>query len=241
LENIIRLKEGETNIIGGFIKDDVRGGISGIPGFSKLPIIGKFFGTSGKTSNKTDLVFSITPHIIRQVELEEYDKKTIWSDTEQTPSGGNGGGIQEATRSPRGGREDRPSRRSNDSIVISPAKRRSPINSAAFFTLRLNSREKLQALSIGGSISGGNAEIEEIKTNFFGKADVGILSNANGSSFDLGYTFPQEDIRVNVVAQLKVKFLEKGNYTINLGTLNATNKEQQSVSLTGTTAEIEVY
>jgi general secretion pathway protein D len=61
VENIIRLKEGETNIIGGFIRDEVRGGSSGIVGLSRIPLLGKLFGASGRTLKQTDLIFSITP------------------------------------------------------------------------------------------------------------------------------------------------------------------------------------
>jgi general secretion pathway protein D len=243
LENVIRLKEGETNIIGGFIKDEVRDGVSGIPGFSKLPLIGKLFGSSGKEVKQTDVVFAITPRVIRKVNIDSTDKGTIWSNAQQA---GAGSSVKEPpSRGERGtrpgGARQQPRGGGNNSVVISPAKRRSPINSVAFFTLRLNSREKLQSLAISGSISGGKAVIEEVKTNFFGKSKVDILSNFSESSFDLGYTFPAENVRANVVAQLKVKFMEKGTFTINLNNLNAVSKDRQSVELKGSTAEVEVY
>jgi type II secretory pathway component GspD/PulD (secretin) len=233
MENVIRLKEGETNIIGGFIRDEVRGAMRGIPGFSRLPIIGKLFGSGGKNIKQTDLVFSITPRIIRQVDVGEYDKETIWSDTQISPSGA--GAPRRPDREPTG----RPS--GSNSITISPGKRRSPVNTPAFFTLRLNTSANLQSLSIGGSISGGKAVIEDLKANFFGKSKVDVLKNHSDTSFDLGYSFPEEKVRYNVIAQLKVKFLEKGNYTIDITNVSAMSKERQSVEIKGASAEIEVY
>ncbi|MFC2146150.1 tetratricopeptide repeat protein [Acidobacteriota bacterium] len=234
LENIIRLKEGETNIIGGFIKDEFRKGLRGIPGLSRLPILGKLFGATGKEVKETDLIFSITPRIIRQVEITATDKEAIWADVEAAP---------QSSRAPEAGeRPPGPSRPGRNSVIIAPGKRRLPVNSTSIFTLRVNTSAKLASLSISGSVSGGEANIEEAKTeNFFGGQKVQVLANTSGTSFDLGYTFPESLRSIGVVAQLKIKFSEKGNYTISLGSISAMSIDRQSVQLTGTTAEIEVY
>jgi general secretion pathway protein D len=233
LENIIRLKEGETNIIGGFIKDEFRKGVQGLPGLSRLPILGKLFGATGKEGKETDLIFSITPRIIRQVDITAADKEAIWANVEAAP---------QSTRSPQAGeRPSRPSRPGRNSVIIAPGKRRLPVNSSSLFTLRVNTSARLASLSISGSISGGEANIEEAKTNFFGSQKVDVLANASGTSFDFGYTFPETMRSVGMVAQLKIKFSEKGKYTISLGSINAISRDRQSVELTGTTAEVEVY
>lgn len=235
LENIIRLKEGETNIIGGFIKDEYRKGVQGLPGLSRLPILGKLFGATGKEGKETDLIFSITPRIIRQVEISAADKEAIWADVEAAP--------QSTRRAPdEAQRPPGPSRPGRNSVIIAPGKRRLPLNSTSIFTLRVNTSAKLASLSISGSISGGEANIEEAKTdNFFGGQKVQVLANTSGTSFDLGYTFPESLRSIGVVAQLKIKFSGKGNYTISLGNISAMSRDRQSVELTGTTAEVEVY
>jgi hypothetical protein len=128
-----------------------------------------------------------------------------------------------------------------NTIIISPNKRRAPVNGDSYFTLRLVTTASLASLAISGSVSGPRAAIEEIKTDFFGSNKVNVLNNTSGTSFDLGYSFPPPGMKSNVVAQLKIKFLEKGEYTINLSTINAISIERQSVELTGNSAEIEVY
>lgn len=234
LENVIRLKEGETSIIGGFIRDEVRKGMSGIPGFSRIPVLGKLFGASGKNVKQTDLVFSITPRVIRRVDIGNLDEAPIWDDVAQPAAG-----VSEPPE--RGPEARQPRNMGSNSISIAPGKRRSPINAVSFFTLRLNSRADLQSLSISGSISGPSAKIEEVKTEFFGNADVQVMKNSSDSSFDLGYTFPQEKVRASVVAQLKVKFLEKGNYTISINSINAMDKNRQAIEFKTGTSEVEVY
>lgn len=242
LENVIRLKEGETNIIGGFIRDEIRKGVKGIPGFSRLPLIGKLFGISGDNVKQTDLIFSITPRIIHRAEVTDIDRQTIWSDT--PPSGPGGMEIPMPEVPPemqQSGEDEGQREEDSNALIISPAKRRSPVNAVSFFTIRLNSQARLASLSVSGTVTGGKAVIEEVKTDFFGPAKVDVLKNSSESAFDLGFSFPPEDFRPNVIAQLKVKFIEKGNYTINLSNLTAITKDRQSVDMKGTTAEIEVY
>jgi general secretion pathway protein D len=234
LENIIRLKEGETNMIGGFIRDEFRKGIRGIPALARLPVLGKLFGTEGKEVKETDLVFSITPRIIHRVEVSKSDQEPIWTDVQKSPQS-TAPVMESGPRPPQG---ERPGR---SAVIISPSKRRVPVNSEQYFTLRVNTPSRLTSLAVSGSVSGGNAVIEEVKTDFFGGQKVQVFSNFSGSSFDLGYTFTEETRAVNVIAQLKIKFTEKGNYTINIGSINAVATDRQAVELNGMPAEVEVY
>jgi general secretion pathway protein D len=80
IENKIRLKEGETNIIGGLIRDDMRASINGFPFLAKIPLLGKLFGNSQKNISQTDLIFSITPKFIRKTPISAKDSEPIWGE-----------------------------------------------------------------------------------------------------------------------------------------------------------------
>jgi general secretion pathway protein D len=69
----IRLKDGETSMLAGLIRDDERTRLSGTPGLSDLPIIGRLFAVHYKESTQTDIVLTLTPHIVRVLELSEED------------------------------------------------------------------------------------------------------------------------------------------------------------------------
>lgn len=69
----IRLKDGETNMLAGLIRDDERTVLNGIPGLSDLPIIGRLFGTHRRDSQQTDIILTLTPHIVRVLDLSEVD------------------------------------------------------------------------------------------------------------------------------------------------------------------------
>jgi general secretion pathway protein D len=69
----IRLKDGETNMLAGLIRDDERTVMTGLPGLSDLPLIGRLFGNTRRQSQQTDIVLTLTPHIVRVLDLSEAD------------------------------------------------------------------------------------------------------------------------------------------------------------------------
>ncbi|MGH9313454.1 MAG: secretin N-terminal domain-containing protein, partial [Vicinamibacterales bacterium] len=69
----IRLRDGETNMLAGLIRDDERTVMSGIPGLSDLPIVGRLFAHNRKETQQTDILLTLTPHIIRVLDLNEAD------------------------------------------------------------------------------------------------------------------------------------------------------------------------
>jgi general secretion pathway protein D len=73
INTVIRLKDGETNLLAGLIRDDERLVLRGIPGLSDLPIIGKLFAQTQRQTQETDIVMTLTPHVIRVLDLTEDD------------------------------------------------------------------------------------------------------------------------------------------------------------------------
>jgi general secretion pathway protein D len=73
VETVIRLKDGETNLLAGLIRDDERRVLAGVAGLSDIPVIGQLFARSRRESHETDIVLTLTPHIIRVLDLSEDD------------------------------------------------------------------------------------------------------------------------------------------------------------------------
>jgi general secretion pathway protein D len=73
INTLIRLRDGETNMLAGLIRDDERTTLDGIPGLVDLPVVGHLFGHNTKTVNQTDIILTLTPHIIRVLDLSEAD------------------------------------------------------------------------------------------------------------------------------------------------------------------------
>ena len=73
IETTIRLRDGETNMLAGLIRDDERLSLEGIPGLIDLPLVGRLFAHNTKSTQQTDVILTLTPHIIRVLDLTEAD------------------------------------------------------------------------------------------------------------------------------------------------------------------------
>ena len=73
ISTTIRLRDGETNILAGLIRDDERETLEGLPGLSRIPVLGRLFGRTKTEIQETDIVLTLTPHIIRVLDLQEDD------------------------------------------------------------------------------------------------------------------------------------------------------------------------
>jgi general secretion pathway protein D len=67
------LKDGETNMLAGLIRDDERSVLAGVPGLSDIPVLGRLFASTHKETDQTDIILTLTPHIVRVLDLTETD------------------------------------------------------------------------------------------------------------------------------------------------------------------------
>ncbi|HEY4972550.1 MAG TPA: cohesin domain-containing protein, partial [Steroidobacteraceae bacterium] len=81
-DTLLRLKDGETQILAGLIQDSDTRSTSGIPGFGDIPIIGRLFGSTNTDREKSEIVLSITPRIIRAPSRPATDITEFWYGTE---------------------------------------------------------------------------------------------------------------------------------------------------------------
>jgi general secretion pathway protein D len=79
---LLRLKDGETQILAGLIQDSDTKTAAGIPGLSEIPILGRLFGSHNNGREKSEIVLSITPHIIRTQARPASDATEFWFGTE---------------------------------------------------------------------------------------------------------------------------------------------------------------
>lgn len=82
IESSIRLQDGETNFLAGLIRTDESQSEQGVPGLSEIPILGRLFKNNSTDRRRTDIVLTLTPHIIRRAAITEADLLPIWVGTE---------------------------------------------------------------------------------------------------------------------------------------------------------------
>lgn len=78
----IRLKDGETNFLAGLLRTDKNQSTDTIPFLGDIPILGRLFSRKVTTSKVTDVVLTLTPHIIRIPDVTEEDLTPVYVGTD---------------------------------------------------------------------------------------------------------------------------------------------------------------
>ena len=82
---VLRLKDGETQILGGLINANDTMAANRIPGLGDFPVLGRLFSSHKDNTEKTELVLSITPRLIRGLSRPLTVPSKFWSGTEGSP------------------------------------------------------------------------------------------------------------------------------------------------------------
>ena len=108
---VLRLRDGENQILAGLINDEERRSVNQIPALGSAPIVGKLFGGSTDETAKSEIVLSITPRVLRNIQRPDASLLDFESGTDSGMRSGGGavsgaaavtGLSQPATSSPPG-------------------------------------------------------------------------------------------------------------------------------------------
>ena len=77
VEEMIRLKEGESNILGGLLQEQNNRSVSGTPGLGEIPGLKYLFSTQNREQQHQEIVFLITPHLVRGMQIDPLDLREI--------------------------------------------------------------------------------------------------------------------------------------------------------------------
>jgi len=79
---LLRLRDGETQILAGLIQESDTRTANSIPGLGDIPILSRLFGTRHTDQEKDEIVLSITPRIIRMQPRPASEATEFWYGTE---------------------------------------------------------------------------------------------------------------------------------------------------------------
>ena len=78
----LSLRDGETQILAGLITDEDRSTANKVPALGQMPLLGHLFSSDNGNKTKTEIVLSITPHIVGNFKLPDARDMEYWSGTE---------------------------------------------------------------------------------------------------------------------------------------------------------------
>ncbi len=79
----IRLRDGESTLLAGLLREDERRSLRGFPGLMRLPVFRQLFTSNDLSSGQTDIVILLTPRIVRSHELTQQDVDPIYIGSQQ--------------------------------------------------------------------------------------------------------------------------------------------------------------
>jgi len=79
IEGVLRVRDGETSLIGGLLQGQEAATFTGILGLQSIPILNKIFTSANpKTKDETEVIISLTPHLVRAPRLVEADIASLY-------------------------------------------------------------------------------------------------------------------------------------------------------------------
>ena len=107
---VLRLKDGETQVLAGLIDDEDRRSANMIPGRGQLPVLGRLFSSHHNDKKKTEIVLSITPRLVGRTKVQDAQAMEFWTGTETSLRSAPLGLRQLGTVSVAGGAAQAPAR-----------------------------------------------------------------------------------------------------------------------------------
>ncbi len=227
-----RLRDGETAILAGLLRDDERTGTVGVPGLSDIPLIGKLFSSTRTEVEQVDVILTITPHILRMPQLNQADVDLVYLGREIDLGEGSlvRGGVsdpipleEQVTIEPIGPEEPAPP---VPALVLTPPP--GPVTVGDTFTveLRLENVEDLTSAGAGLSFDSKLLEyVEGAEAGFFssdGAQTAFEMRRAAPSGVGVAVTRLGNATGVSgsgVVARMTFRALAPGDATISFNTV----------------------
>jgi len=78
---VLRVRDGETSLIGGLISGRDAETMRGAVGVSSIPVLGKLFTSKQRTVDELEVLISLTPHLVRAPKLSEADLSPVYIGT----------------------------------------------------------------------------------------------------------------------------------------------------------------
>ena len=80
----LRLRDGESNLLAGLLREEERRSLRGIPGLLRLPVLRNLLAANDNEIRQTDIVMLLTPRIVRTQELTAEDVSPIFIGSQQS-------------------------------------------------------------------------------------------------------------------------------------------------------------
>jgi len=131
IEHETRLQDGEVNLVGGILEDTETHSLAGYPWLSRIPILKYLFAQEDKQRQENEIVFAITPHIVRAQDVTDDNLRLVdlgrgntvtvgHSDPRHNPAQVRVPGTMEQTQSPNAPNRTAPQKGAVTPLPVAP-------------------------------------------------------------------------------------------------------------------------
>jgi len=256
--NVIRLKDGETNLLAGLLKDEERKTMRGIAGIKSIPILGSLFSNTNQTIQQSEVILTITPYIVRPFIISEQDKEPIWTNLYDSPSASVSGGqrmpgddlIDEEMSRARmvQERQQTSSQIGANSISLNPGNFEVPQGREFRISVNLRSQEEIYNLSLNLSFDSSVLNLKQVTAGGFVRReglDSSFLQNIDNGSGICTIAFSSPDITKGVkgtggIATLVFDAKEKGESQVMINGIVGIDTTGKSIEFGSQNARVVV-
>ena len=254
VKNVIRLRNGETNLLAGLLKDEERIIKTGIIGLKNIPLLGGLFSSTEITVQQTDVIMTITPRIIRTLPVTEEDMKPLWVGlegitpsefrAERTPEEE----LREQRMRARTEAEETAARGGQNLVQLSPPNFEARQNRVIRINANLRIQEDVGNFSMNISFDPSIIQLREVvRREFINRLgeNVPFFENIDNSSgvCTIGFSSPEMGTGLRGTGTLAVLVFEpvaKGECTITVTDVTANGPTGESVEFTSRQSRVVV-
>lgn len=247
IENFIRLKAGETTLLAGLLREDERKSLKGIAGLKNIPIIGDLFSADERTISQTDIILTITPHIIKSLPIDAKDLEPFWTGTEE---GGMMPGMIPAEREiiEKPGIEAIEEAPSSENVLsVVPSSIFSPANADVALEVFLSTSTQISNLSFQIRFDPSILKVKDVNPGgsiVSGTKPPSFLKDINNSSgiITIGITSsePMKGIPSGTIINFTLQTLKEGSSEIQIEGIGATDSKGRPVQFSSSSSFIKI-
>jgi general secretion pathway protein D len=257
IENNIRLKDGESSVLGGLIERDETTNMNGIPGVAQVPLLRYLFSDNSHEVVDQELLIVLTPHVIRFPSIDAENLRTLAAGTDSnTRVYREDDGVEEAPKPQAGQAVPAASAQASPQASATPA-------GQLHFDPATASMKMGDRTTVGLAVSNVNdlysipllihydpavIHVEEVRDGGFlsgGTQEIAIVQSINEQRGELVVSATRQPNTPGVngsgtLLGIVVRAVGPGTSTLQVLQVNARNSQQQSVPLVSGVASIQV-
>jgi general secretion pathway protein D len=254
IEHDVRLRDGETNILGGLIQRTETANLNGIPGLAQLPLAKYLFSNNDKELHTDEVLILMTPHIIRLPTISAENLRTIAAGTDTNVRVYRGGVVAEpvvkpsASQSAPAGAAPQPNAGPAAQLRFDPASSTLRAGDTKTLGLAISNVNDLYSIPLLIHYNPAVIQVEEVRDGRFlsgGTQDVAIVQRIDAQKGELVVSATRQPNTPGVngsgtLLGIVVRGVAPGNSPLQVLQVNARDSQQRNIPMVSGEATVQV-